>query len=301
MKQCLILCLMQALLSSNITGQSMFTKFAERSDIQWAAVLTNNFSFPGADMNFLLRQRLANKEIRAAIVDTPERLFSYNYVAPATIAKRIDLEFDATQSDSLFPLFDHRYFDNAAGKLVEVQQVFYLQKGKLKSVVNMVSPKFMVVTIAGTQLGVANAFTTAFNNHRCHNKKTKRQSIPLGRVSISAADFSVQKQLYGQTLLSALWRHLDTKNYDIIRLDSMSKIPVSAVNASLLKLSVPSYDAEGNLMQTINSPTLGPEGFSIAQIEQSWFYNKRKNLLFNIIHSIVLNYGETAVLKILPK
>ena len=278
-------------------AQSPFTKFVEKKDIQWAAIHTSNIRFKNVNLSLLLRKKLSTNSIKVALYDIPETFGQLEYSTKKAILKKLNPGMDEGIDISNDSLFSRVSFDNESGDMVELQQVFYVEKGILQSFTTTASPKFTVVTSYGVALGIGNAFTTAFNKDRSLKRSWKKKAIFLGNQTDSFQNLSIQKQLYGQGLLKTIWPFLDDNKYEILRLDSSRIIKKADINLSLTKVSDPET-LEYSMNQVI---LLGPDSFSIAGIEQDFFYNEDKNIIFSNIRSLLLSFEKRLLLKILIK
>ncbi len=290
--------------------QNSYTKFIEKSSVKWAASLTDTCHFTNPNLNLLLREKFNNGSIKAGLFEGGFNEKLKKKLAKETIINRIapnrvtQIADDAgnitgTTIEAENPLLSSKYFDSETNDLVEVQQILYIQSGKLKSHTPWVSPKYAVFTSWGQKLGIANAFSTGFNTSRCMAASTKKKAVLLGNrftmIPLDSAQHpGIIKQLYGYNLLQALWPYLHKKNYKIYRIDSSRLIPFSMITRSLIdnqQLNIPLYDAEGNLSnKTVVQEDfpLNPSDFSVMELVQEWHYHSKKNRLFNNISHIIL-------------
>jgi len=298
------------LVSQTIFCQNTFTKFITKSSVQWAADVTEPFHFNAPNLSLLLRERFNQGAIKVGITEG---------LANTSIEKNIPIEsillriapnrvqqiagengnVTGTTVEAENPLFSPSYFDSLVNDLVEIPQILYIQSGQLKSYIPWVSPKYAVFTSWGQRLGIANAFSTAFNTCRRISSRQKRSAVLLGRSSTpiqqdSTSQVQMLKQLYAQSLLQAMWPSLNTKNYQIFRLDSLSIIPFEKINMTLLDdaiLNVPIYDAEGKLSnQTVTAAAqpLQASAFTKVELVQDWFYYAKDNKLFSRLQHLIL-------------
>jgi hypothetical protein len=290
-------------------SQNTFTKFIENKKVQFAMLANDTFHFSNPDLSSLLRESFNKGKIKVSLLEDDKATGKLTYankeavinrIAPNRESKVVDAEGNVTATvvEAEDPLFSTRYFDEQTRDLVEVQQVLYLESGKLRSYIPYISPKYAVFTSWGQKLGISNAFSTGFNKSRSLSSSVKKKAGLAGITrTMLRLDTVLQqnmlKQLYGQNLLQALWPHLHKKQYDIYRMDSAMKIPFEKINMSLVQnLRVPVYDAEGNVTGSkkisMDDQPLNPAMISSVQIVQSWYYHARKNLLFNEITELVL-------------
>lgn len=286
---------------TGIQAQTAYTKFIESKHINWAARHTGPIQFSEINFSLLLRKRFSINEIRGVNPDKLEIENKLEYIIPAEVQTRINPGFGDTLNFHNDPLFSPVYFNADINRQVEVQQVLYVEKGVIKSTVNMVSPQFTVTTPAGTLLGTGKVFTTALNSKKCIKKSIQNKAIFLGTTSVSFETLQLQKQVFGLDLPACIWPGLDSK-YEIVRIDSNKTITKDDLNKSLVTVHVPVYDEQGNLEKTaIVQPVLTADSFKVSEIEQEWFYSKKKNILFSRVKSLILNFSTTPLLKLTLK
>jgi hypothetical protein len=291
-------------------GQNQFTHFIKKSSIQYAAYATDTFHFNNPNLSLLLREKFSQGKIKAGLVqDAPDFDITtplptetiLNRIAPNRVNQIIDEagNVTATTIEAEHPFFSSKYFDAQTNDLVEVQQILYIQSGKLKSYIPWVSPKYVVSTSWGQKLGIANAFSTGFKNSRCVSTSIKKKAVFLGNtVTMIPLDTALQpkmlKQLYELNLLQALWPYLNNKKYEIYRVDSGTLISFSKINFTLMNhqpLNIPIYDEEGNPVNKKipqDEPLLNASTFTSVALVQDWFYHAEKNKLFNNISHLIL-------------
>ncbi len=309
------------LFSQTIFCQNIFTKFITKSSVQWAAHSADTFHFRAPNLSLLLRERFNKGDIKVGITEglinsrieeNTSKESILERIAPNRVKQIIDENGNlaGTTIEAENPLLSTFYFDSLVNDLVEIPQILYIQSGQLKTYIPWVSPKYAVSTSWGQRLGIANAFSTAFNTSRKICTRQRRNSILLGRScmgikSEAAGQVAMIKQLYAQSLLEALWPSLNTTRYQIIRLDSLTIVPFEKINTSLLNHAVtpvPIYDAEGNLSSATVTPAAQPldaSSFTELEVVQDWFYNSKQNKLFSRLQHLVLyahpyNNGQVA-------
>lgn len=298
------------LFSQTVFCQNSFTKFIARSSVQWAADATDTVHFKSPDLSLLLRERLHKGALKVAItegltnsgkVDNVSKEAILERIAPNRVKQLVDENgnLSGTTIEAENPLFSTTYFDSLVNDLVEIPQILYVQSGLLKSYVPWVSPKYAVSTSWGQRLGIANAFSTAFNSSPKICARHRKNAVSLGISSRmvttdSTSQLPMIKQLYAQSLLQALWPSLNTKHYQVIRLDSLSVVPFEKINRSLLddaSLNIPLYDADGNISNktvTVAAEALNAAAFTNVALVQEWFYQAKQNKLFSRIQHLLL-------------
>lgn len=298
--------------------QSFITKFVENKNIQWAGYVIDTAHFRDPNLSLLLRNRLERDEIKVFVPyffgwhDTHIKKNNINYITKDSL-------FDhPTHRNSYIPLYDSvgnlmeaspdkrtdlfsaSRFNDQVNDMIEFEQVIYIQSGKLKNFISLVSPKFSVVTTQGIYLGKTNLFSTALNTKKSFNKKIRKKAISLGRTEsrylLNNSGIIPLKQLYGQHLLQAIWPYFANAGYEIIRLDSSIKISfkeLETIDLGYEMLHVPVYDAEGNMTKaTALASPVDASMFSAISIAREWFYSQEKNILICDISSLKLYYSK---------
>lgn len=276
--------------SVNLSAQNKFTRFVEGKRITWATEFTDTLHFSNPNLSELLRTQFYEGKIKAALVENSQTMQPVIFQSLPEVLQRMRPNAEIENNSLRDSLFSSSAFDERTRDMVEVRDIIYLEKGKLRSQVYTVSPKYLVQTSWGMVLGVSNLFTTAFNDKRSPSKSVLKKAMPVGgssrRIVLDEEAGYSLKQLYGQNLLDAIWNDLDGKNYEIYRLDSNKRISLRDISAGLIR--VPVYDETGKIARSVDGP-LSPESFHSVDIVQNWSYNKEKNLLFGTISHLLLN------------
>lgn len=290
-------------------SQESFTKFSEKKTVKWAAFVTDTLRFSNPNLSLLLRQQLNSGRIKAGTVTWDDNFIIDKNISKAIITERIapnqisqvandNGEIIATVREAEDVLLSGKYFDKEINDLVEMAQVIYIQDDKLRSYVPWASPKHFVYTSWHQKLGMANAFSTAFNTCRAFTSRQKRQSIFLGRSSSnlvpdSTSRMKMVKQFYGHQLLQELWPLIAKNNYELFAIDSSRATSFEQLTQSLLGVSnpaVPVYDEEGNLgsYQSLPPLPLSAGSFTGVALEQEWYYHSKKNRVFTLPTALLL-------------
>src|ERR1700749_4732307 len=104
-------------------------------------------------------------------------------------------------------------FDSNSYNLVEANQLFYIEQGKLYSYIPFVSPKMSINTSTGIFLGLSNYFSTSFNYSYNYKPKHKNKLVSLGQTKRLVLQDSMYvsgklKELYGRDLIKTLWPYI---------------------------------------------------------------------------------------------
>lgn len=273
--------------------------------MQWAADINDTFHFANPNLSLVLRNRFNAGAIKVSSIEDDKNISKINYITKDAVINKIapnkerKIEEEArTITASEDPLFSPYYFDEQTNDLLEIQQIIYIQSGRLKSYIPWVAPKYAVYTSWGQKLGMANAFNTTFNKQRHKSSSLKKKVQLLGSTKKMIrldTNQNMLKQLYAQNLLQALWPHLHKKQYQIYGADSAIKISFEKINKTLLdtqQINIPVYDEEGNLtankILTQQDQPLDLSSVTGVEIIQHWFYNAKKNIVLNTIEQLVL-------------
>ena len=290
-------------------SQNIFTKFIENKSVHWATGMIDTFHLTNPNLSLILRKRFNAGAIKVNIIEDNKNISKINYTSKDAVINKIAPNRERKVEEengnttrtiiaSEDPLFSSYYFDEQTNDLIEIQQILYIQSGHLKSYIPWVSPKYAVYTSWGQKLGVANAFNTSFNKSANKSSSLKKKALLLGSTKTMLRLDTAQnmlKQLYAQNLLQALWPHLHKKQYEIYRADTTIQIPFEKINKSLLdtqQINIPVYDAEGNItayqILSQHDQSLDLTSITGVEIMQQWFYNEKKNIVFNTIEQLVL-------------
>jgi hypothetical protein len=259
-----------------------------------------------------LRERLDKKEIIPYIPDYSREEVRFVKTSKDSILLRLDQNGTGLSSpeikDKLNDSHSHSgilyapwLFNSRSTDLVELTQVLYIQKGSLQSQVLWVSPLYFVTTPAGTELGVAQAFTTAFNKKTYISRRTIKRAISLGssqqtiRLDTAQRPETMLKPMYGKNILEALWPQLSSGRFSFGIPGSNQALAFKEVDMRLIddqEVVVPIYDSLGNIMESKkmsseNTP-LRLSAINYIRLQQTWFYSARKNIVYSRINEITL-------------
>jgi hypothetical protein len=167
-----------------------------------------------------------------------------------------------------------------------------------------------ITTSSGLNLGFIEIFSTSFNKKYNYAPSKKDKIISLGNIM---KDFFVDsinkenkyKETFGRNIIETLWPYLLKNTYNVYSIITGEKLSLKEINSSLLgyqSIDVPVYDSLGRfshskLITNKESP-LNPSLFCKVQIQQIWYYNDSKNIVYNTIPYIILyaqKYNETEI------
>jgi len=304
----IILCGLFLFLTATGFTQHAHLPFVEKSSIKWAAYANDTFRFTELNLNLFLRDQLVNNKIEARLTD-----YDHNTqikvtvdsvkerISPNKILKVIDNtgnvvnEMVAAQNQ----LYDDRYFNPFTNNLVDIQQVIFVEDGRLRSHIAWVSPMYFVVTSMGMELGISNAFQTAFNSNPTIKKKWKKKALYLGKSSkkymlnLLTAGTPLLKPMYGKNLLEAIWPYLGKKDMLLQDPSSLTMLSIKDISMFLLDSSVvevPVYNEKGAIIEykktDLKDIPIPLTNVPFVMLEQEWFYISSQNKIYSNILSI---------------
>lgn len=289
-------------------AQNPYTNFIEKSSVKWAAYAHDTFRFSKLNLNLYLRDQLTNNKIEVRLTDydnnTEIRVSKDSVrerIAPSKIFRIVENNGKLSEEELVTndQLYNSTYFNEFTQDLVNVQQVIYLEDGRLQSHIPWVSPMYNVVTIMGTQLGMSNAFETAFNKDQHIKNRWKRKAIYLGNtrkkfeLNTFNAGLPLLKPMYGNNLLQAIWPNLNNNNFQLINPSTNTVLALKDVSMYLLdstNIDVPVYDENGEIAyyqkNDLRNNPIQLDSIPFVIVEQEWFYLPAQHKLYNHILSI---------------
>lgn len=291
---------------------NQFDKFIANSSVEWAAYVTDKFRFEKDSLNKQLLTRLSKKEIKASLPvyygindadniaylsrDSIENIILY----PSCILPQYDSNGNAPGFNRE-DFRDHVNIDSLV--FTNITQILYIEKGKLKSYVPLVSPMRPVKTSQGVYLGDGDYFSTCFNFKYNYQPRKKSKYFLLAETTKKVKPDSVDninklKELYNRNLVETLWPYILEGKIEAFSVEPNTKLKKEEINKYLLnktRIPVPTYDSAGTVSGFI-LPQLdfGPEEFTEVELIQDWYYNPTDNIVFNKIKAMYL-YAKTPV------
>jgi hypothetical protein len=269
-------------MSTFVCAQTPETKFLKKSDVTWAAYNSDTVRFSAPNLSLLIRQQANVGKIKVAVPNIDK----HNY-----IDKQVPLP-ELSNSE----LLSTKTFGEENNSLLYAEQFLYFNKKQLRSHVSWVSPAKKIFTLQGVYLGNSYIFNAFHNTSGTIRKSTRRKAISLGTTSIILTDSSLNgemiKQWFGETFAVALFHTLSSDDIEIYTIDPMKKINYSELDSVRLddyRLETPKYNIFGELMGGgFQDHRLDPKDFTKASILQQWFYDPKKQIVFNDVKEIVL-------------
>ena len=265
---------------------TQFDKFILKNKIAWAAYISDTVRFTENNLNLILRTRFEKNGIRVSLPVIP-RTDASNKISYAT---------KATVLAALPP---DVYFDELAANLVDVVEILFIKKNKLRSYVAWVNPKYSVITPGGTRLGYADYFSSCFNYKHDGSPSSPRKNLFLGqtkrRILIDSFPAGQQlKSLFGKNLVESLWPSVTNGKVAVFTIEKNQQLSQPEIDTSFVfeKVAIPTpvYDSTGNLSAKnfLYAQKISPDVFKEVVIVQNWYYDQKKNMLYSLVPEIIL-------------
>lgn len=206
-------------------------------------------------------------------------------------------EEEQKKQDEFIPETD--FTDSAVFNVLNIPQLFYIEKNKLKVFIPHVTTERCITTSQGVRLGPASYFDAAFNFNRLYTETSKNKIIFLQQTTKNIRTDSMfigfetyqVKQLYERDLIGTLCWLLRNEKLSLASPVTNKAISMSTLNEILIpETKIPLYDSVGNITSGIYFYTgeISPSVFKEIQIIQKWYYNETKNIVFCDIPQITL-------------
>lgn len=265
---------------------TQFDKFILKNKIEWAAYISDTVRFTENNLNQILRDQFEKNGIKVSLPVTA-RTASSNKITYAT------------KSTVLAALPPDVYFDELAANLVDVVEILFIKKNKLRSYVAWVNPKYSVITPGGIRLGYADYFSSCFNYKYNASPSSARKNLFLGqtkrRILIDSFPAGQQlKSLFGKNLVESLWPSVTNGKVAIFTIEKNQQLSQPEIDTSFVfeKVAIPTpvYDSTGNLSakNLLYAQKISPDVFKEVAIVQNWYYDQKKNMLYSLIPEIIL-------------
>ncbi|MGC4104657.1 hypothetical protein [Ferruginibacter sp.] len=299
----ILLCLLcNQAMAQQIPSPTQFDKFINQPSIEWAAYVNDTVDFEKTGFNKLLTDRFGKKEIKAtrALYHGSTTTDPLEYLSKRSIDSNIlyawphsMMLFDSVGNAIATTETVKPYtIDFSAFPITDVTQIIFIENGQLKTYVPWVSPKVIpLVTGSGIYLGIGNYFSSCFN-FKYNFQPAAQDKIALlshTRKTISLDSIPADdqlKELYGRNLLSSLWPYIMKDKFAVYLVKNNKKIKAVDLNTDIvdeLKIAVQVYDSVGNSTTKIFNEPLSPKQFAAVQLEQDWYYDHTKNIVFSKI------------------
>jgi hypothetical protein len=114
-------------------AQNKFSRFVEGKNILWAAGFADTFHFSNPNLSELLRIAFLEGNIKVALVEDPDRMQQLRFESPSMVLQRMSPNADNNAITFKDSLFSTNIFNEQTKDLVEIQEIIYLEKNRLKS------------------------------------------------------------------------------------------------------------------------------------------------------------------------
>lgn len=263
---------------------TVFDKFIKKRNIVWASYANDTLSFNNFNLSNELFKRYENAKHK---ITRPLNRDSLMAGKKVTYIHKNELEQTS---------FPNGKIDSISSKKINIEQIFYVVNGKLYSYVPWVSPRISVYTSRDLFLGTSEYFSSCINYNYKFKPSKKDDQIFITTTkrkflldSFPRADRL--KELYGVSMLDAIWKDLINNKNEIINVNSGQKIPVENLQKYFFAntVTIPLYDSLGNVFasQAYNEP-ISPSLFQQIEITQNWFYDYTKNIVTSNITDVTL-------------
>jgi hypothetical protein len=267
--------------------------------IEWAAYANDTIRFEKSNLNKILANRLAKKEIKVSLPiysGIPEANH-INFSSKSLIDERSTYRTIATASAQ--DTMNIRYsiikteIDFDSPTITDLTQIIYIENKTLKSYIPWVSPRVIpITTSAGISLGMNDYFSSCFNfkyNYQ-PGQQNKISFLSQTKKIIRLDTIEIEnklKELYGRNLVETLWPYILQGNIKAYSFEKNKELNPKETRDTLVntaRLPVPLYDSIGNISSyIIPSENLSSKVFTAIELVQGWYYDHTKNIVFNKI------------------
>ena len=275
-----------------LPSPTQFDKFISLSKVTWAAYVNDTLSFDNYNLSDELYRRFLKNEIKISDPISRDSLMAGNKIIYLN-KKDLELKSFAPGNYDNSQKPTNRVDSNSA--FLDAEQILYIADGKLYSYIPWVSPRISIYTSRDNFIGTSEYFSSAINS-KYNFKPSKRDEIKFIKSTKRKIQIDniprtdMLKQLYGITLLEALWNDIMNDKNEIIDIGSGQKTSLKNLSYNLNgPISIPIYDSLGNVMGSkyYNVPVT-PSIFQQIEITQTWFYDHTKNVVLNYIPDATL-------------
>lgn len=280
--------------NNGILSPTRFDKFTVAGKIQWASYVNDTIHTDSFNAGDELLRRFQKGDTRIS-----EPLYRDSLIAGNTIhyldKRELAQRSYAPGAYTVAGKPTNRIDSNSAG-ILQVEQILYVENGRLRSYVPWVSPKISVYTTGNYFLGTTEYFSSCFN-FKYNRSLSKRDDLVFMKTTKrkflidSFPKNEMLKETYGLNIIEAMWYDITNGKYEIIDARLGQKTDLKNIHEIYYEnsVSIPMYDSSGNITGYKNfSERLSPSLFKQIEIEQNWYYNRNKNIIINPITAITL-------------
>lgn len=290
------------------TDPTRFDRFVKKKNIEWAAYASDTFDFSSAGLNILLHNKLSSGKIKASL-PMASRTTGINQVNYLPLAAIDEAFYGSAEDDTMNaegnPIkikrpVPEKTRDNF--KITEVTQILYVEKGKLKSYIPFVTPALPEFTSTGSYVGERFYFNSSYNNQYNCRARNVRKLVFLrqtkSRIPLTGGDAENNlKKMYGKDLLETLWPKIMNGTIQAYTVDGNKLIPPEAIETTV-KLGepvlAPIYDESGNVVKyEVQVLSVIPQRFDQMDLVQDWYYDSRRDKVYNSIREAWLYSDQT--------
>jgi hypothetical protein len=272
-----------------VPGPSIFDEFINKPAIEWAAYANYNIRFERPALNKILLSRYEKNEIKASQYTWSSTRHPY---LPKNSLDEIIFNPHGDRPGGKGP-----DFDTASFTMTDVTQVFYIEKGKLKSYTAWVSPLIPIITSSGKYLGDGGYFSTCFNFKYNYSPGKRTAPLFLSQTRLILKPDSIGtlqrlKELYGRNLVQTLWPYIINGDIEVYSAETNSRLNKDEINTYLVKktnLPAPVYDtAAATTGFQLPEMSFDPKNIIKLELVQDWYYEQKENLVYNKIREMYL-------------
>jgi hypothetical protein len=285
-----------------VDGATLFDSFIKKAGIEWALYNMDSIHFKEKNLSELLRTRFTKGEIKAslAILNAGQLNGKPVLYSKDEIDHRLFHPHDMPMYDSLGNIIKQstgqensipsNLFDSTSYNAVDIFQLFYIEKGVLRSYVPFVSPKMSITTSTGIFLGCTDYFSTCFNYSHRYKPRSGNKVVFLSQTKKMVLQDSMYwsgklKEFYGRDLVRTLWPYLLNKKLAIADVETNKKLAIEDIIKDVA-LNDPSRNPNYDSMLLANIISPYTEHLTLSyitslQVVQDWFYDQTKNIVFN--------------------
>lgn len=273
-----------------------FDKFIKHKKIQWAAYANDTLHFDKYNLTGELIKGFENKKIKFSLPICRDSLIAGKkiiYISKKDFEQR---SYAPGLFDELHNIQRPTNRVDSNSYLMNVEEILYVENAKLNAYILWVSPKISVYTSNDRFLGTSEYFSSSINyNYKFRSsKRDKVIFITTTKRKFLLDDFSRAdrlKELYGISMLDAIWKDLMNDKNEFTNLRNGEKVPLNTLVQYSYgnSITIPLYDSVGHVTgrQSYSEP-ISPSLFPQIEVTQNWFYNSTKNIITNNISDITL-------------
>ena len=286
----LFTCMMSTAQMTRIRSLNRFDKFTEQKKIEWAAYVTDTIHPAAYATTGTLLNRFQNGEIRIYAPFTREGLMAGDAIQQLNKTELEQRSFAPGMTTAT------NRVNNNPELIIEAEEIFYIERGNLRSYVPWVTAKKSVYTSGGIFIGTSNYISAGINYKHDLSTSRRRNLIFIGskkrRFSIdSIPKADMLKETFGMNFVETIWNDISRSGNEVIDVRNGQNIVVKNLYDVVFPspISIPLYDSSGVITryENVNEPA-SPLLFKKVEIDENWYYDAIKNCFLNNITAITL-------------